>query len=60
MHKGYTEAINLLDYTSVVIPVTKADKNVDKKPDDFSALNDKDKKNWDACGCNLEMRCSSD
>jgi amidase len=28
-HVGYTSVINVLDYTSVVIPVTQADKSVD-------------------------------
>lgn len=28
-HVGYTSFVNLLDYTSVVFPVTRADKNID-------------------------------
>lgn len=35
---GYASAINLLDFTSVVVPVTFADKNVDKKRDDYKPL----------------------
>ncbi|TVY81858.1 Acetamidase [Lachnellula suecica] len=40
---GYASAINLLDFTSVVVPVTWADKSVDKKQEAYKALNDMDK-----------------
>jgi amidase len=46
---AYTEAINLLDYSVTVIPVTKADQNVDKADPDYKPLNDVDAKNWNAC-----------
>lgn len=46
---AYTEAINLLDYSVVVIPVTKADRTIDKADPDYKPLNDVDAKNWDAC-----------
>lgn len=39
---GYSTAINLLDWTSVVVPVTFADKDVDKAIPDYSPLNDMD------------------
>ncbi|TVY21555.1 Acetamidase [Lachnellula arida] len=39
---GYASAINLLDFTSVVVPVAWADKNVDKKKDGYKALSDID------------------
>ena len=45
---AYTEAINLMDYSAVVIPVTKADKAVDKADPDHVPLNDLDKLNWEA------------
>lgn len=48
---GYTEIVNLLDYTSVVIPVTYADKDVDTFDEDYQPLNDKDDANWKACEC---------
>lgn len=35
---GYASAINLLDFTSVIVPVTFADKNVDKKREDYKPL----------------------
>jgi amidase len=39
---GYASAINLLDFTSVVVPVTWADKSVDKKQEGYKPLNDMD------------------
>lgn len=40
---GYTTWVNLLDYTSVVVPVLRADKTVDKVDTDFKPLNEIDK-----------------
>ncbi|THW99561.1 glutamyl-tRNA amidotransferas-like protein subunit A [Aureobasidium pullulans] len=40
---GYASAINLLDFTSVVVPVTFADKKLDKKDESFKPMNDMDK-----------------
>lgn len=39
---GYASAINLLDFTSVVVPVTFADKSKDKKKEGYKALNEMD------------------
>lgn len=39
---GYASAINLLDFTSVVVPVTFADKNIDKKDTSYKPLNKMD------------------
>ncbi len=39
---GYASAINLLDWTSVVVPVTFADKDKDKKQTDFKPLSEID------------------
>ncbi|KAK4125869.1 amidase [Parathielavia appendiculata] len=47
-HTAYTEVINLLNYSAVAIPVTKADKAVDLVDDSYQPLNDIDKLNWDA------------
>jgi amidase len=41
---GYASAINLLDFTSVVVPVLFADQEVDKKIEDYTPLNEIDKK----------------
>jgi amidase len=46
---AYTAAINLLNYSAAVIPVTKADKAVDLIDNSYQPLNDIDKLNWDAC-----------
>jgi amidase len=40
---GYASTINLLDFTSVVVPVTFADRNIDKKNDDYTPASDMDK-----------------
>ncbi|KAL9085591.1 MAG: hypothetical protein Q9159_004630 [Coniocarpon cinnabarinum] len=47
-HTAYTEAINLMDYTSTVIPVTAVNKDVDKFDHSYKPLSDFDKQNWDA------------
>ncbi|PKS13397.1 hypothetical protein jhhlp_000168 [Lomentospora prolificans] len=39
---GYATAINVLDFTSVVVPVTLADKTIDTKPEGFTPLTDMD------------------
>lgn len=45
---GYTVWVNVLDYTSVVIPVTNVDKSIDTKAENFQAVNDMDQKTQDA------------
>ncbi|KAM3518196.1 hypothetical protein MY4038_010156 [Beauveria bassiana] len=46
LYTGYTEVINLLDYTAAVIPVTTADKSVDLIDPSLVPLNELDAKNW--------------
>ena len=46
---AYTECINLMDYSVAVIPVTKADKSIDLFDNDYTPLNEKDKRNWQSC-----------
>jgi amidase len=46
LYTGYTEVINLLDYSAAVIPVTTADKSVDLIDPNYVPLNDLDAKNW--------------
>jgi amidase len=43
---GYTEIVNLLDYSAAVIPVTNADKEVDLADASHVPLNDLDGLNW--------------
>lgn len=46
---GYTQTINLLNYSSVAIPVTKADQQLDPIDSSYTPLNKDDELNWDAC-----------
>lgn len=50
---GYSVWVNVLDYTSVTVPVTNVDKNIDKKTENFKALNDIDQKTQDTCELKL-------
>jgi hypothetical protein len=45
---AYTEVINVLDYTSLVIPVTHANKKIDIRPP-YVPRSVNDCKNWNAC-----------
>ncbi|KAI9726211.1 MAG: hypothetical protein M1828_001885 [Chrysothrix sp. TS-e1954] len=47
-HTDYTESINLMDYTSTVIPVTTANQHIDKVDESFRPLTELDAKNWNA------------
>ncbi|KAF2149438.1 amidase [Myriangium duriaei CBS 260.36] len=44
---GYGFWVNLLDYSSVVVPVLKADKTIDKVDKTYKPLNDDDKKTYE-------------
>lgn len=46
---GYSAWVNMLDYTSVVVPVTNVDKSVDKKYESFKAIDETDQKTQDTC-----------
>ena len=46
---GYSAWVNMLDYTSVVVPITIVDKNVDKKIENFKAIDEVDQKTQDTC-----------
>lgn len=48
---GYASAINLLDWTSVVVPVTFADKARDVKKEGYKALNELDGTVQAECKC---------
>ncbi|KAF8846807.1 amidase [Acephala macrosclerotiorum] len=47
-HSPYTSFINVLDYTTIVIPITFADKNIDVIPSGFVPLTEKDRVNMDS------------
>jgi amidase len=48
---GYTTWVNLLDYTSVVVPITTVDKALDPKDADYKPLNPEDKVCAESCKC---------
>jgi len=57
-HYGYSIWVNLLDYTSVVVPVTKVNKTIDAKDANFKAIDEQDQKTQDTCkspGCHREV-----
>ncbi|GAB7366608.1 hypothetical protein MBLNU230_g8593t1 [Neophaeotheca triangularis] len=47
LYYNYSTFVNVLDYSSVVVPVTTVDKNVDKKVEGFKAVDETDQKNQD-------------
>ena len=42
---AYTESMNLMDFSGVVIPVTKANKWIDKFDTNYQPLKEQDRKN---------------
>lgn len=46
---GYTSVVNLLDFSSVVVPVTFADRSVDERREGYQALNELDRVVQDGC-----------
>ncbi|TRX93444.1 hypothetical protein FHL15_005719 [Xylaria flabelliformis] len=44
----YSEFLNILNYTAVVIPVTKADKHVDTVDKSYQPSSELDRQNWEA------------
>lgn len=46
---GYSTFVNLLDYTSCVIPVTTVDEKVDVIDQNFKPASEQDQKVWDDC-----------
>lgn len=46
LYTGYTEVVNLLDYSAAVLPITTADKHVDLVDNDYAPMNELDEKNW--------------
>ena len=46
---GYSSIVNILDYTSCVLPVTTADKNIDTVNKDFKPISQLDQSIWDTC-----------
>ena len=49
-----------MDYSAVVIPVTKADKSIDTFDHYYQPLNEVDRKNWEACKWIMYLGDNSD
>jgi amidase len=49
LHYGYSTWVNVLDYTSVVVPVTNVDKSVDKVDEGYTPIDDIDRKVYESC-----------
>ncbi|ENH65809.1 Acetamidase [Fusarium oxysporum f. sp. cubense race 1] len=52
-HGAYTDAMNLTNYTAVVIPTIRADKKIDVFDEGYEPLGDMDRKNWQAYDADL-------
>ncbi|KAF5635107.1 general amidase [Fusarium tjaetaba] len=52
-HGAYTDAMNLTNYTAVVIPTIRADKRVDVFDEGYEPLGEMDRKNWQAYDVDL-------
>ena len=49
MYFGYTGIWNLLDFSAVVVPVTKVQKHLDILPINFKKSSELDQKVWETC-----------
>lgn len=47
--QAYTTVVNVIDHPTVVIPVTRADKSIDKFNSKYTPIGEVDRKNWEAC-----------
>ncbi|KIN08369.1 hypothetical protein OIDMADRAFT_37551 [Oidiodendron maius Zn] len=48
MFIGCTPWVNVLDYSAIVIPVTKVDKDIDKFDEAYQPVNEDDRKTWES------------
>lgn len=46
---AYSSFVNVLDYSSVVVPVLRVDKSVDKMDRDYKPLNEDDRSTYESC-----------
>jgi amidase len=56
-HYLYSEIVNLLDYSSVSLPVSRADKAIDMPDSEYHPINDEDRANWEACSFHSFQHC---
>ncbi|KAI1009060.1 hypothetical protein LB504_001961 [Fusarium proliferatum] len=52
-HGAYTDAMNLTNYTAVVVPTIRADKRIDVFNKGYEPLSEIDRKNWQAYDADL-------
>ncbi|EWG51017.1 hypothetical protein FVEG_10130 [Fusarium verticillioides 7600] len=52
-HGAYTDAMNLTNYTAVIIPTIRADTRVDVFDEGYEPLGETDRKNWQAYDADL-------
>lgn len=57
---GYATVINVLDFTSVVVPVTFADKTIDVSDKEFKPLTEMDRTVHAECECSNKHQYSSE
>lgn len=50
---GYSAWVNVLDYTSVTVPVTNADQSVDVKDEGYTPISERDKAIYEDCECHV-------
>ena len=58
---GYTGVANVLDFTSIVVPISKVDKTVDvttKEQQQYQPISDMDRQIWESCKHHWSMRTS--
>lgn len=46
---AYITIANVLDHTTMVVPVTRVDKDIDKFDKDYSTTEEADLKTWESC-----------
>jgi amidase len=56
MSFGYTGVYNLLDFAAAVVPVTRVDREVDRKVEGYKPVSEFDRKIWDSCRPSFSIR----
>lgn len=56
---NYSSFVNVLDYSSVVVPVTRVDKGIDKPYSDFQPIDETDRITQESCKLERTTRCWS-
>jgi amidase len=56
---NYSSWVNVLDYTSIVVPTTKVDKNIDKPIVGFKSMDEADRITQETCKCRCKCYTTS-